>query len=60
MAQKKNLKQKGSFLSPKTLKESEVFYKHLANLSPEAVVVHSEGKIMYANPAAKKIIFNAK
>lgn len=47
--------QQDGLISPQTLKESEVFYRHLAELSPEAVVVHSDGKIMYANPAAKKL-----
>lgn len=56
MPRKTNVDQSiNAHISPKALKESEVFYKHLANLSPEAVVVHSEGKVMYANPAAKKL-----
>lgn len=40
----------------KELSTSHIFFKHLAELSPEAVVVHSEGTIVYANPAAVKLI----
>jgi diguanylate cyclase (GGDEF)-like protein/PAS domain S-box-containing protein len=34
------------------LKESEERYRLLVELSPEAIVVQSDGKILYANPAA--------
>ena len=37
------------------LKESEERYRRLVELSPEAIVVHSEGKILYVNPAAQKL-----
>ncbi len=33
------------------LRESEERYRRLVEFSPEAVLVHSEGKILYANPA---------
>src|ERR1700722_13900673 len=36
--------------------EDPVFYKHLVELAPEAMVIHSQGKIVYINPAAKKLI----
>lgn len=36
-------------------KESEVFYRYLAELSPQAVVVHSKGKIVYINPAGVRL-----
>ncbi len=36
----------------RTLKESEERYRLLVELSPEAIVVQSYGKIVYANPAA--------
>lgn len=38
------------------LSESDIFYKHLAEVSPEAVVVHSEGIIVYANQAALDLV----
>ena len=36
----------------KELQTSDIFYKHIVELSPDAVVIHSDGKIMYANQAA--------
>lgn len=36
--------------------EDPVFYKHLVELAPEAIVIHSEGEIVYINPAAKKLV----
>jgi PAS domain S-box-containing protein len=36
--------------------ENPVFYKHLIELDPEAIVIHSNGKIVYANPAAIKLV----
>ena len=37
------------------LRESEERYRHLVELSPDAIVVHSEGKFKYLNPAALKL-----
>ncbi len=38
------------------LQESEETYKNLTELLPEAVIVHSEGKFLFANRAAVEII----
>lgn len=38
------------------LRESEVFYRHLVELTPDAVVVHSKGKVVFVNPAAVRLI----
>lgn len=37
------------------LRESEERYRRLVELSPEAIVVHSEGKLVYANAATVKL-----
>ena len=37
------------------LKESEERYRRLVELSPDAIVVHREGKFVYVNPAAVKL-----
>jgi PAS domain S-box-containing protein len=37
------------------LKESEERYRCLVEFSPEAIVVQSEGKCVYANPAAERL-----
>ncbi|MFA5994772.1 MAG: MASE3 domain-containing protein [Parcubacteria group bacterium] len=37
------------------LKKSEENYRALVEFSPDAIVVHSNGKIMYANEPAKKL-----
>ncbi len=37
------------------LSESESRYRRLVELSPEAIVVHSFGKILYTNPAAQRL-----
>lgn len=37
------------------LKESEERYRRLVELSPDAIVVHREGKFTYLNPAAVKL-----
>jgi PAS domain S-box-containing protein len=37
------------------LKESEERYRRLVELSPDAIVVHHEGKFTYLNPAAVKL-----
>jgi PAS domain S-box-containing protein len=42
-------------LAEAALKESEERYRRLAELSPEAIVVHSEGKFVYVNPAAERL-----
>lgn len=39
----------------RALRESEDRYRRLVELSPEAIVVHSEGEIRYANPAAQRL-----
>ena len=38
------------------LKESEERYKRLVEFSPDAIAVHSEGKIRYVNPAAMMLL----
>lgn len=38
------------------LREQATFYKHLVELSPEAIVIHSHGRIVYINPAAVKLV----
>ena len=39
-----------------TLLESEDRYRKLVEISPDAVFLHREGKIIYANPAAFKLV----
>jgi len=39
-----------------TLQESEDRYRKLVEISPDAVFLHREGKIIFANPAAFKIV----
>jgi PAS domain S-box-containing protein len=39
-------------LAEAALKESEERYRNLVELSPDAIVVHSEGKVVFLNPAA--------
>jgi PAS domain S-box-containing protein len=41
------------------LKESEKRYRHLVELSPDAIIVHVKGKIIYTNGACQKL-FGAK
>ena len=38
------------------LKGSEERYRHLVELSPDLVAVHSEGTILYINPAGAKLL----
>lgn len=42
-------------LAEAALRESEERYRRLVELSPEAIVVHSEGKFVYVNPAAQRL-----
>src|SRR6185369_7045427 len=42
-------------LADEALKESEESYRRLVELSPEAIVIHSEGKFVYVNPAAERL-----
>jgi PAS domain S-box-containing protein len=42
-------------LADAALRESEERYRRLVELSPEAIVVHSEGKFRYVNPAAERL-----
>jgi PAS domain S-box-containing protein len=42
-------------LAEEALRESEERYRRLVELSPEAIVVHSEGKFVYLNPAAQRL-----
>jgi PAS domain S-box-containing protein len=39
-----------------TLQESEDRYRKLVEISPDAVFLHREGEIIYANPAAFKLV----
>lgn len=45
-----------TFTFGKDVQTSDVFYQHVVELTPEAVVIHSNGKIVYANPAAFNLI----
>ncbi|HEY5883861.1 MAG TPA: PAS domain S-box protein [Pyrinomonadaceae bacterium] len=38
-----------------SLRESEERYRKLVELSPEAIIVHREGKLVYVNPAAVRL-----
>ena len=38
-----------------SLRESEQRYRQLVELSPEAIVIHCEGRFVYVNPAAAKL-----
>ncbi len=40
----------------KALRESEERYRRLVELTPDAIVVHCEGKIVFANPATSKLL----
>jgi PAS domain S-box-containing protein len=43
-------------LAEEQLQESEERYRRLVEYSPNAIAVHSEGKFVYVNPAAIKLI----
>jgi PAS domain S-box-containing protein len=43
-------------LAEGALAESEERYRYLVELSPEAVMVHSEGKLIYANDATARLL----
>jgi PAS domain S-box-containing protein len=38
------------------LRESEERYRKLVEISPDAVLLHQDGKIIYGNPAAQKLL----
>lgn len=38
------------------LRQSEERYRHLVEYSPEAMIVHRDGLVVYANPAADKLL----
>ncbi|MBC8030933.1 MAG: PAS domain S-box protein [Pyrinomonadaceae bacterium] len=42
-------------LAEEALRESEQRYRQLVEVSPEAIVVQSEGRLVYVNPAAMKL-----
>lgn len=42
-------------LAEAALRESEERYRRLVELSPEAIIVHCEGKFVYVNPAAQRL-----
>jgi PAS domain S-box-containing protein len=42
-------------LAEAALRESEERYRRLVEFSPEAIVVHSEGKFVYVNPVAQRL-----
>lgn len=43
-------------LAEDALHESEARYRSLVELSPEAIAIHENGKFVYVNPAAAKLI----
>lgn len=40
----------------RALRETETRYRQLLALSPDAVIVHAEGKVRFANPAAARLL----
>ena len=38
------------------LRESEVRYRHLVELSPDAIAIHTEGRFVFANPALATLL----
>ncbi len=49
-----------SATTEEALRESEERYRRLVELSPEAILLHCEGKIIYANPAATELFGAAR
>ena len=43
-------------LAVDALRESEEQYRNVVTVSPDAIVIHCEGKIVYANPAAIRLV----
>jgi diguanylate cyclase (GGDEF)-like protein/PAS domain S-box-containing protein len=43
-------------LSEEALRESKERYRRLVDLSPDAIIVHSDGRIVYINQAALKLL----
>ncbi len=43
-------------IAENSLRESEERYRQLVNISPDAVMIHREGKIIFMNPAALKLL----
>jgi PAS domain S-box-containing protein len=46
----------GRVTALRALQESEERYRSLVELSPEAILIHAEGKIIFANTAAMKLL----
>ena len=42
--------------SDDALRESEERYRQLVEISPDAVIIHQEGKIIYINPATQRML----
>jgi PAS domain S-box-containing protein len=42
-------------LAEEALRQSEERYRRLVELSPDAIIVHSQGKFLYVNPAAVRL-----
>ncbi|HYD54798.1 MAG TPA: sensor domain-containing diguanylate cyclase, partial [Gemmatimonadaceae bacterium] len=50
----------GSRRHARALRETEDRYRQLLDLSPDAVIVHEGGRILFANPAAARILALAR
>jgi PAS domain S-box-containing protein len=52
-----SVKETGSWILPvdQALRESEDRYRSLVELSPDAILVHAEGRYVFANPAAVRL-----
>lgn len=55
ISERKNAEQ-SRLEAEKELRESEERYRRMVELSPEAIAIHSEGRLVFANPAAMKLI----